>query len=405
MQIDSQRRADRLGPATEQLETPVRSVRVPRVLVVCSGAYPPDFGGGPLTVHKSVVRMRRRFALEAEALALSGPSQQPEWSAVDGITVRRLPASSAALSFAAVIGAHLLRARRQGTNLVYAIHTGRVVYLTAVWAKIFGLPLAIEITNCNLYEKTSRQLIAGWLTRGAALNVAISEPVADELRRLGVDESRLWVRPNPIDIELHRLPSSDERAAQRNHLGYDDCAILHLVAGCIQPRKNQLFAVDVLERLGSEHRLLMVGPVLPDDASFAEELRARVAGSSARDRIQVVEGFTDDLPRIMQAADSLWMPSKEEGLGNVMLEAQCCGVPCIINQALGMDEHVTNGINGWQAPLDAAAWSEAVGNILPLIGDPSKRRAISDDARDRYDAAKFDAQFYRRIAALARRDK
>lgn len=400
----------RIGKATDLTEAvgehsarhAVGAKKPPRVQLVVSGVYPPDFGGGQLRVHKTLLRMRGRYSMEVEVLALTGTSTSPEWSETDGITVRRLSACLGPLALVRAVGGHLISARRRGIELVYIIATGRLAYIAGLWAKLLGIPLMIEIMNCNLHETVARRLVARPYTRAASLAIAISEPVARELRAFGVSADRLWIRPNPVDIERHKLPSAVERSREKLRLGYADAEVLHVVAGGIEPRKNQLFAVDAVEQLGDEHRLLMVGPVLPHDVSYVGRVRSRVAASPARDRIRLVDHFTNELHRVMYAADCLWMPSLEEGLGNVMLEALCCGVPCVINQALGMDEHIQDGVNGRQAPLDPLAWAAAVETITPLIRDPNRRVAISAAARNRYDAAKFDAEFYRRVLALVR---
>jgi glycosyltransferase involved in cell wall biosynthesis len=264
------------------------------------------------------------------------------------------------------------------------------------------MPLIVEIMNRNLLEKRSRRLMAQLLTRSARLVVAISEPVAREIRSLGVAEDRLWVRPNPVDLGRHDLAPAEERRRERQELGCADDVSLHVVAGSISPRKNQLLAVDAFERLPEDHRLLIVGPVLPQNASYAKTLEERVARSPARARIKLQLSFRDDLQRVMRAADCLWLPSQEEGLGNVMLEALCCGVPCIINRDLGMDEHVTNGVNGWQPAAEAGDWADAVEKVRPLIRDPDRRRTISAAARARYDAARIDQAFYERVLLTAR---
>lgn len=374
----------------------------PRLLIVSAGVYPPDFGGGQLRVHKTLLRLRERYPLTARVLALTGASSQPGWSATDGISVRRLPARMASLGMALAIGRHLRRERRRGVDAVYTMAIGRVVYITALWASLLGMPLIVEIMNRNLLEKRSRRLMAQLLTRSARLVVAISEPVAREIRSLGVAEDRLWVRPNPVDLERHDLPSVEERRQERRELGYADEVCLHVVAGSISPRKNQLLAVDALERLPEGHRLVIVGPILPQNTSYAQKLEQRVARSPARARIKLQLSFRDDLHRVLRAADCLWLPSQEEGLGNVMLEALCCGVPCIINRDLGMDEHVTNGTNGWQSAAEADAWADAVDKVLPLIRDWDRRRLVSATARARYDAARFDQAFYERVLQLAR---
>lgn len=373
----------------------------PSVELVASGFYPPDFGGGQLRVHRTLLRMREHFPMQVEVLAFAGEATRPGWSESDGIDVCRLAASTSPMALVRSVGRHLRRARQNGVEVVYVLAVGRLAYIAAFWACWLQLPLVVEIMNCNLHATISRRIAARLFTRAATMVVAISEPVAREVRAFGVDERRIWVRPNPVDIGRYRLPSVAERAAERCRLGYSDGHVLHVVAGCIQDRKNQLFAIDAFERLPGMHRLLLVGPVLPPDVAYADRVRDRIAASPVRDRIRLLDRFIDELHRVMFAADCLWLPSLEEGLGNVMLEALCCGVPCVINQALGMDEHVADGVNGRQAPLETAAWAAAVESVMPIARDPARLAAISAAARERYDAAKFDAEFYRRIVALA----
>lgn len=390
-----------LQPGGVPVRPPTADPQPVRVQLVASGVYPPDFGGGQLRVHRTFLRMRNRFPMHVEILAFAGESTGPGSSEIDGIPVVRLPDSLRTLPLVWAIGRQMHRARRQGIEVVYIISTGRLAYLSGLMARWFRLPLVIEIVSCNLHDTKARQLAAGIHTRGANLSVAISQPVANEIRAFGVEDRRIWVRPNPVDIERNRLPSNDERRRERGARGYATKDIVHLVAGALAPRKNQLFAIQAIERLGRAHHLLLVGPIWAEDPAYAERLRERIDCSPARDRIQLVDSFTEEMHRVMYAADCLWMPSLEEGLGNVMLEALCCGVPCVINRALGMDEHVQDGVNGRQAPLDPADWAEAVESVIPLAHDPDSRRAISEAAQRRYNSADFDAEFYARIRAVA----
>ena len=382
----------------------VSSLPLPRLQIVASGLYPPDFGGADLRVHKTLLRLRSIHHLPVDVLAFAGALTRPGGDLVDGIPVRRLPMKLDGLPLARAVYRQLRETKRAGATVVHIISSGRTAYIAALSAKILGFKLIVEIVNCTLHDTVSRRSIARLFLRSADLVVAISEPVARDVRALGVGEDRLWVRPNPVDISRHRLPELPERQQQRARLGIDADTVLHLVAGSIAQRKNQLFAIDVIEALAPHHSLLLIGPVLPQNAPYAQRLRERIAASPACDRIKLVDRFTDEMHRVMYAADCLWMPSLEEGLGNVMLEALCCGVPCVINETLGLDEHIQDGVNGRQAPLDPGAWAAAVTSLLPTIRDPDHRRAISEAACQRYDAAAFDQEFYRRLTALARRE-
>lgn len=373
----------------------------PRILVVSPGVYPPDFGGGQLRVHKTLVRLRERLPLDVKVLALTGASRQPAECLIDGIAVTRFPAGLSAWSMTLAVGRQMLKARRDGVQLVYTLSVSRLVYLAAAWARVLGLPLVVEFMNRNLDANPMRRRLVRMLVGSARQVIAISQPMGDDLRALGACPAHLWVRPNPVDVQLCHVPSTQERRALRREFGCDTDAPLHLVAGTLSPRKNQIFAVAAFEALPADQRLLIVGPVLPQNEAFARSLRERIVQSKAGDRIRLIDRFVPDMPRYMQAADCLWLPSLEEGLGNVMLEALCCGVPCLVNRALGLGEHVTAGVNGWQAELDVAAWAGAATELLPIMTDFARRAAIGAEARARYDSLAFDQAFYDRMAQLA----
>jgi glycosyltransferase involved in cell wall biosynthesis len=373
----------------------------PRILLVSPGVYPPDFGGGQLRVHKTLVRLRERLPLDVRVLAVTGASPQPFESLVDGVPVTRFPAGMSAVALAVAVGRRLLRARRDGVQLVYTLSVSRVVYIAAAWARLLGLPLVVEFMNRNLDANPMRRRIVRLLVRSARQIIAISQPMGEDLRALGAPPERLWVRPNPVDLGLCGVPTAQQRSELRQEFGCAGDGPLHLVAGTLSSRKNQIFAVTAFERLAGDHRLLIVGPVLPQNEAFAQSLRERIAQSPARDRIRLLDRFVSDMPRYMQAADCLWLASLEEGLGNVMLEALCCGVPCLVNAGLGLGEHVQDGLNGRHAALDLDAWAAAATALLPLMADLPRRAAIGAEARGRYDASAFDRTFYDRMVALA----
>ena len=239
--------------------------------------------------------------------------------------------------------------------MVYALTTGRLVYISGFWARLLRLPLVSEFVHNNIEDTPQRRLLARLLARSAALTIAI----ADQFRRLGVPDERIWVRPNPVDTARFHHPSAEQRAAARRRFGAGDDTILHVLVGALADRKNHIVGIGAIERLPEPHRLVIAGPVFPQERDYAAELARRVRSSAAAGRVSLIAEFVSDVEELMYAADCLWMPSKEEGLGNVMLEALCCGVPCIISKRLGLDEHISDRQNGFKAEPTAEAWSAA----------------------------------------------
>ena len=142
----------------------------------------------------------------------------------------------------------------------------------------------------------------------------------------------MWVRPSPVDTGRFHWPSAERRAAARKQFDGADDSILHVLVGVLSDRKNHIVGIEAIERLPHPHRLVIAGPVFRKEPDYARHLANRIQSSSATDRITFIPEFVEDVQGLMYAADCLWMPSKEEALGNVMLEALCCGAPCVIEQ-------------------------------------------------------------------------
>jgi glycosyltransferase involved in cell wall biosynthesis len=93
-----------------------------------------------------------------------------------------------------------------------------------------------------------------------------------------------------------------------------------------------------------------------------------------------------DLPRGLNAADVVVLPSVREQFGQVLVEGMACGLPVIAKDAYGPAEIVDHGETGWLVPPDDEdALAEA---LVDAVNDPGKRarkgEAAYHEARARY---------------------
>ena len=87
-------------------------------------------------------------------------------------------------------------------------------------------------------------------------------------------------------------------------------------------------------------------------------------------------GWQPDVARVMAAFDIFCLPSRNEGMGKVLVEAMAMGKPIIASSVGGIPDIVRSGENGILVPVgDAAAWAEA---IIRLCRDSEKRRRMGD---------------------------
>ena len=200
--------------------------------------------------------------------------------------------------------------------------------------------------------------------------IAVTPHVRTELEQAGIPADRIADVPNGVE-----LPAATARPEEH---------ALAVYAGNFS--QGAVFkAFDVLLKAwGIAHR-----------KEPGMRLRLFGEGGSARWE-QVAEqegcgpsvefaGKTDDLPGEFLNAGFLVLPSRVEGLSNVLLEAQAAGLPAVVSDIGGNVAVVAHGENGLVVPTgDAAALAEA---MLALYRAPDLRRRMGAAARARAAAA------------------
>jgi len=114
----------------------------------------------------------------------------------------------------------------------------------------------------------------------------------------------------------------------------------------------------------------------PDRAQFEALVRDLGIGQQVqfvgrRSRSEVAEA--------MRRCSVFVLPSRNEGLGCVYLEAMSCGKPVIGCRGQGIEEVIEHGKNGWLIPVDGP--EQLVQGLSALLGSPEVRMRIGTAAR------------------------
>lgn len=121
--------------------------------------------------------------------------------------------------------------------------------------------------------------------------------------------------------------------------------ITFLIIGYIEYRKGQDILVDALDEISPEilkrTEFIFIGQ---DNSTFADDLKRRVQG---RDYIRIM-GKVDrkEIDSQMNHADALIVPSREEPMSMVSVEAMMHEVPCIVSDVSGISEFIQSGEDG-----------------------------------------------------------
>jgi glycosyltransferase involved in cell wall biosynthesis len=205
--------------------------------------------------------------------------------------------------------------------------------------------------------------------------VAVSEGQADQVRAAGVPERKLRVIRNSARLDAFTQPCPGGRADLEALVPTPGERIV-VSAGRLSPDKG----FDVLIRAAAVACTVDPGArfVVFGDGVLRDELPKQAAAAGLADKMAFA-GFRADLDQLMPHADVFVLPSYNEGLPNVVLEASAAGVPVVATAVSGTPEAVLDGQTGH---LVAAGDAPALANrLLRLLGDAGLRRRMGRAGR------------------------
>ncbi len=148
-------------------------------------------------------------------------------------------------------------------------------------------------------------------------------------------------------------------------------------------KKVLLFVAEDLKNRRKGFDLLLGALELLNDNSSVELVTIGNASAFKGDGCIHLGMIGDDaqLAKVYAAADLFLLPSREDNLPNVMLEALCCGTPVILFALGGMKEVIDDGRNGYLAPEVGSASLGASINQFLTNGVALERDEIASVAR------------------------
>jgi glycosyltransferase involved in cell wall biosynthesis len=143
-----------------------------------------------------------------------------------------------------------------------------------------------------------------------------------------------------------------DRSAVRTELGIRPDQILVGIVGRVEYWKGHLDFVQAAAIVDDPKiRWVVVGDNrLCSDITYYDRVM-NVAHSLSLDRRLQFTGYRDDVNRIMGALDILVVPSENEPLGRVAVEAMAAGKPVVAADSGGLPEIVISSVTGELFPL------------------------------------------------------
>ena len=217
-----------------------------------------------------------------------------------------------------------------------------------------------------------------WMLRLVGAYVGTSRDLVEEFRAGGMNPQRIHFVPNGVDTDRFQRPPAKDLPGLRVSLALPIGQPIALYLGVLDARKNILWLAErwvAHNAFGTGALLLAVGPQSRDDPAGALHARLAKLAQTHPQRFALHDFHAEVVP-YYQCADILVLPSVNEGLPNVVLEAMASGLPCVAARASGSRELVIDGETGFTYPPDdVVALAEAVQRCLSPAGAAMGERA------------------------------
>ena len=272
-------------------------------------------------------------------------------------------------------------------NLDTLVETADVVQLTGHWtiinvlaaraARQAGKPYvicpagALPIVGRSRLLKHAYNALAGRrIVAGAAGWVAITALEREQFVPYGVAPERVTIIPNGVWME--DFAGHDGTAFRERHALGTRPYILFV--GRLNPIKGPDLLLDAFLRLGPRcrHHLVFAGP----DEGLRAPLTETARAAGAAERVHFT-GFVggEEKASAYQGADLVVVPSRQEAMSIVALEAGACARPVVLTDRCGFDE--VEAVAGGRV---VSATADALARTLDelLATDPGGLRAMGE---------------------------
>ncbi|MBI2843979.1 MAG: glycosyltransferase family 4 protein [Armatimonadetes bacterium] len=263
-------------------------------------------------------------------------------------------------------------ARRIGADVVHS-HGYKAAVRGVFAARIASAKSVITIHNAFPYGALrAAAYTLRLITRLSDRIIAVSPSMAESLAARGVEEKKIRVVPNGVNVNDYGRKSME---SARAGLDIDPAARMILCAARLTRIKGVeclINSAGIIAAREPQARIFIAGD--GPDRIRLEELAQRMAPG-----IVTFLGHRSDVPDLLAAANVVAIPSLAEGQGLILLEAMASAKPVVASRVAGLADVLRDGETGMLAPPgDTKALAEAV---MKLLHEPDLAAAYGHRAR------------------------
>ncbi|THD66798.1 glycosyltransferase family 4 protein [Robertkochia marina] len=242
----------------------------------------------------------------------------------------------------------LVKETGQDYDFIYAhFLTNGIIAVKAL--SHLNIPIFVAMGESNLDDRISlipARELEGLMQRITGF-VVVAYHLKEKLLSLGVEENRIGVYPNGVDLKkFHKM----DQVEARLKLGIGRQEKVLVFVGRFLPHKGPDRVIEAIEKIDKDVKLILIGK---------GDMELNYKGILFKGAIP-----SHLVPLYLNAADIFILPTLREGASNAIVEAMACGLPIISSDIPEVKEQCRPSFSRLVDPLDVDKIAESIEELL-----------------------------------------
>lgn len=206
-----------------------------------------------------------------------------------------------------------------------------------------------------------------------------------------VEKDTFHVIPNAFQIDKF-VWNNNTRKSKREELRLKDDELVFVDVSRFSDQKNHVYLLKIFEeilKLNNKSKLLLVGC-----GENENKIKTYINQHNLNETV-ILLGSRTDVSEIYQASDLFLFPTKYEGFGTVVIEAQMTNLPVIAGDTIPYETKLCDSVVFKSIKLDPSEWAQAAVEVVKKsirCDNTNVLRRAGYDIREQY---KWIENFYK----------
>ena len=220
---------------------------------------------------------------------------------------------------------------KDGNYKIVHSHINTLSVFSLFAAKCAGVPVRIAHSHSTTNKKEKKKNILKQILRPFSKLFATDYMCCSEYAGRWLfgdkeyDKGNVYLLNNAIDLDKFKYDEK-VRIKKREELNIEDDTLVIGHVGRFVEQKNHRFLIDIFNEVHKQNSKSVL--LLAGQGPLMNEMMKKVERLGLGDSVKFL-GQRHDIEQLYQAFDVFCLPSLYEGLGMVLIEAQCSGLYCV----------------------------------------------------------------------------